>query len=137
MLAPVLQRFVLTPAQTSMVIALQRLLQASGLILVCPRCLSDGGSHVEGDVSASSPTWRLTCGCAERVMQRADVSPMDADGQLFAEASTELPSLRLAIRCPDRRCVDQPLELTRTPDLFAIRCTCAKTTFKLLPQTRH
>lgn len=133
----VLSQIVLTPVQTSLVIALQRILQASGLVLVCPQCRAMGSSHVRGDVSATTPVWRLTCDCAERVLQRADVTPMDADGALFAEAQTALRPIRLAVRCAERTCVDHPVELIRTPDLWSVTCSCAKTTFKLLPQTRH
>jgi hypothetical protein len=121
----------LEPAQTGVVVGLQAMLDAAGLILVCPRCLSEGGSHVIGDVDVTRPVWRLECGCTIRVLERKDaIRPFDADGDLIASADSVLRPLSLAVRCPEPRCVNHPLEIERTPAGVVVRCRCAKTTFK-------
>ena len=124
-------RLKLEPAQTGVVVGLQSMIDAAGLILVCPKCLSEGGSHVQGDVDVTKPVWRLECGCTVRVLERKDArTPYDADGDLIASADTVLRPLSLAVRCPEPRCVKHPLEIERTPLGVIARCRCAKTTFR-------
>ena len=124
-------RLHLEPAQTSVIVGLQPMLDASGLILVCPKCLSEGGSHLQGDADVTIPVWRLECGCTVRVLERCDATrPFDADGDLMASADTVLKPLSLAVRCPEPRCVRHPLDIERTPAGVTVRCRCAKTTFR-------
>lgn len=130
-------RRILTPTQTSVLVALNRMLEAARLILACPRCLLNGGSKIEGTVSASQAHWSLNCDCTERQMSRADVREMDADAELFASAEDVLRPLSLVIRCAEARCVTQPLELERAADGLIVRCPCAKTTFRLTRPTLH
>lgn len=130
------QRVNVEPAQTGVLVGLQAMLEASGLILVCPRCLADGQSHLSGDVDVTRPIWHLTCGCKERVMERHDARrPFDADGDLIASADTVLAPLSLSVRCPESRCVTHPLEIERTAAGVVVRCRCAKTTFRTPAQT--
>lgn len=119
------------PAQTSVIVALQAMLDASGLILVCPDCLSDGGSNLQGDATVASAVWKLECACTVRVMERKDaMRPFDADGDLMASANTVLQPLKLTVRCPEASCVHRPLEMERTDSGLVVRCQCAKTTFR-------
>ncbi len=121
----------LEPAQTSMIVALNSMLDASGLILVCPQCLSEGGSNLSGDVDVKSAVWKLECACTVRVMERKDAArPFDADGDLIASANTVLQPVKLMVRCPERTCVRYPLEFERADAGMIVRCRCAKTTFR-------
>lgn len=132
-MSQILQRINVEPAQTGVIVGLQAMLEAAGLILVCPRCLADGGSNVTGDVDVTRPLWHLNCGCKERVMDRNDARrPFDADGDLMASADTVLQPLSLSVRCPERRCVKHALEIERTAAGVVVRCRCAKTTFRTL-----
>lgn len=130
----ILQRMNVEPSQVGVLVGLQSMLQASGLILVCPRCLSEGGSHLAGNVDVTLPTWHLNCGCTERVIERRHASrAYDADGDLMVSAGTVLQPLRLSVRCPERTCVQHPLEIERSPAGVIVRCRCAKTTFRPQP----
>jgi len=132
------QRLVLTKAQTQTVVALQPLLQATGLILVCPKCQAGEGSHIEGDVDVSRPQWRLTCDCTERVMDRSDVRGLpDADGELVQQAEDTLRPVRLSVRCGERSCVGVPVDVTRGLNSAEIRCQCSKTTLRPRTPTLH
>ena len=130
------QHVTVEPNQTSLIVSLQPMLQASGFILVCPECQAAGVSTVTGDVAVDTPVWHLTCGCRDRVMARQDARrPFDADGELIASADTVLQPLRLSVRCPEATCVRHPLEITRVEKGMEVRCRCAKTTFR--PPTTH
>lgn len=124
-------RLKLEPAQTAFLIALQSMLNASGLILVCPQCLSEGGSNLHGDVAADRAVWTLGCDCTLRVMERKDAArPFDADGDLIASAKTVLEPVKLMVRCPERSCLRHPIEIERAESGVIVRCRCAKTTFR-------
>lgn len=134
----ILQRVNVEPNQTNLIVSLQSMLQAAGLILVCPDCQAEGKSEVTGDVAADTPVWHLNCGCRERLMERKDARHLfDADGELMASAETVLQPVRLSVRCPEPRCVRHPLEMTRVEKGMEVRCRCAKTTFRILSQTAH
>jgi hypothetical protein len=124
-------RIHLEPAQTAMLVPLQGMLAAAGLILVCPQCLSEGGSHLSGDVASDQAVWKLECACTVRVMERKDaVKPFDADGDLIASANTVLNPVKLMVRCPQRACLRHPIEVERGERGVIVRCQCAKTTFR-------
>lgn len=124
-------RVKLEPAQTSLIVALNSMLEVSGLILACPQCLAEGGSNLSGDVAADRAVWKLECSCTVRVMERKDaIRPFDADGDLIASAKTVLEPIKLMVRCPESSCVRHPLEIERTEAGVVVRCRCAKTTFR-------
>lgn len=139
MLINAVREIVMEPSQTSVIVSLQAMLDASGLILVCPQCLRERGtSHLHGDVAVDAPRWNLTCDCANRIMERRHARhPYDADGDLMASADTVLAPIRLAVRCPKFHCLHHPLEMERTSKGLLVRCHCAKTTFPILSQIVH
>lgn len=133
------REIIMEPSQTSVIAALQSMLNASGLILACPHCLRERGhSHVRGDVYVTHPRWNLTCDCANRIMERRHARhPYDADGELMASAQTVLEPVRLTVRCPESSCLRHPLEMERTQTHLVVRCRCAKTRFPFLSQIVH
>jgi hypothetical protein len=125
------QRINVDPSQVGVIVGLQPMLDASGLILICPRCQAEGGSHIAGNADVTLPTWSLTCDCTERILERRHAArAFDATGDLIASADTVLQPLRLAVRCPEFRCVTHPLTIERGPAGVSVRCHCANTTFR-------
>lgn len=135
----ILREIVMEPSQTSVIVSLQELLRAYGLILACPRCLlARGASHVTGDVSVTAPRWNLTCDCTNRIMERRHARhPYDADGDLMASAETVLAQVSLTVRCPEKDCLPFPLEMERTAPCLIVRCRCAKSKIPFLSQIVH
>ena len=132
------QRLTITGPQISAILGLERLIQATGLILVCPRCLEDGDASLETDNTPGQAEFKIDCGCRERRIAARDlVVAMDADGDLAVQAEAMLAPLSLSLRCPDRRCLRHPLDIEQTPDHTILRCRCAKTTLRLLPSVVH
>lgn len=125
------QRITITAAQIAAILGLESLVQAAGLVLVCPRCVSEGDASLSTDNGPHSQVFKIDCGCRERRMPAADVTHvMDADGTLMSAADQILQPLSLAVRCPERRCVAHPLEIERTETSTIVRCRCAKTTLR-------
>ncbi len=132
------QRQGFTPAQISAILGLEAIIHATGLTLICTRCLADGFRGLDTDNDPNAAEFKIDCQCRERRVNAADVGrAMDADGDLIAHADEMLRPLSLSVRCPDRRCITHPLEIEHTPEGTIIRCHCAKTTLRLLPSLVH
>jgi len=129
------ERLMLSGAQVAAILGLENIVLATGLVIVCPRCTADGDPTVVTDNSPDEPVWKIDCRCKERRILAKDVTrPLDADGDLIAQAESILAPVGLSVRCPQRRCLPYPLEIERTPTVTIVRCRCAKTT--LHPPTR-
>lgn len=127
-----LPRDALTPLQTSAILGLNTLVEATGLVILCPRCLRDGFGMVDTDNDPHAPVWKMDCQCCERRMDTATVTrALDADGDLMANAEQILAPLSLTVRCPEKKCIQHPLEIERRTDATVIRCRCAKTTLRI------
>lgn len=129
------QRLSISRVQIAAILGLENFLQAHGFILVCPRCLSDGDPFLHTDNTREAGELKIDCQCKERRIDASDLQrPMDADGGLIAAADSILSPLGLAVRCPERKCINHPIEIERTKESTVIRCRCAKTTLRP-PQT--
>jgi hypothetical protein len=123
------QRHVLTGAQIAAILGLEELVKATGLVIVCPHCTAEGDPFVDTDNDPQAAEWRIDCGCRERRILAKNVTrPMDADGDLIAQANEILKPVSLTLRCPQKKCLNHPLEIERTPTTTIVRCRCAKTT---------
>jgi hypothetical protein len=132
------QRLTFTTVQIAAVLGLESLVQAAGLILVCPRCLSEGDPFLKTDNGPHSQELKIDCGCRERRIAASDVGrAMNADGDLIAAAEQILGPISLAVRCPERKCVTHPLEIERSETGTIVRCRCAKTTLHPPRPQRH
>lgn len=132
------QRLTASAADIGTILGLEHVLQATGLILTCPQCASEGFPALETDNQPSQPEWKIDCQCRERRLARSDMRGIfDSDGELLATADQTLKALRLTVRCPERRCLRHPLAIERTPTSTIIRCQCAKSTLRHLPSVPH
>jgi hypothetical protein len=123
------QRLTLTGGQIAAILGLENVVKATGLVIVCPHCAAEGDPFVDTDNSPSAPEWKIDCRCRERRIKASEVTrPMDADGDLVAQADEILKPVSLSVRCPQQKCINHPLEIERTPTATIIRCRCAKTT---------
>jgi hypothetical protein len=123
------QRHVLTGAQIAAILGLENLVKATGLVIVCPRCTAAGDPFVDTDNDPNALEWKIDCNCRERRILAKNVTrPLDADGDLIAQADEMLAPVSLSVRCPQKRCINYPLDIERTPTNTIIRCRCAKTT---------
>lgn len=128
----VLPRDAMTPMQIAAILGLEALMQATGLVILCPRCLSEGFGMLDTDNAPGNAIWKMDCRCRERRVKVAEVGrPLDADGELLANADQILAPLSLVIRCPEKTCIQHPLEIERGLDATIVRCRCAKSTIRL------
>jgi hypothetical protein len=132
------QRISLTPEQLSAILGLDDFLRRHGLILCCPNCTDDGHALLDTENDPHARQWKIDCRCRERRFLVADARrPADADGNLLMRVSRMLEPARLAIRCAQRKCVQQPLEIVRDKENVILTCRCAKTTVRPPTQTVH
>lgn len=131
------QRVTISPIQIACILGLEHILTPHQLILTCPRCASDGKPVLETDNDPNAPIWKIDCGCMERRIQRAVWKAMDADGELIANADQILQSIRLSVRCGERRCVRHAMDIYRLNGQVVAACRCAKTTFRPSQTTVH
>lgn len=132
------ERVMLSNAQIAAILGLENIVQATGLVIVCPRCTAEGDPTVETDNTPDAQVWKIDCRCRERRVLKKDVTRvMDADGDLIAQAEAILAPVSLSIRCPQKRCIQYPLEIERTPTFTVVRCRCAKTTLHPPKRTVH
>lgn len=132
------QRLTGSSVDIGTILGLENVLQATGLILTCPQCASEGFPQLETDNSPTAEEWKIDCQCRERRFLKSDTRGVfDSDGQLLATADQALKPLMLTVRCPEARCVRYPLHVERTPESTIIRCHCAKSTLRRPTQPPH
>lgn len=134
-----LPREALTASQLALIVSIDTVLQQCGLILTCPRCAADGFPRLSTDNDRSEPIWKIDCHCRERRAAKADLGAlMVPSGDLLLLVDQTLRSAGLAVRCPTKRCLLTPLDLTATADGVMVRCNCASFTFrKTIPTPAH
>ena len=133
-----LPRMTMTPYQIGAILGLERLVQATGLVIICPTCLREGFGQLDTNNDPRAEEWRIDCRCRERRISTKRLSQShDADGDLIAQADDLLRPLSLSVRCPQRSCLPYPLDIDRRDTTTIIRCHCAQTTLRLQPQTTH
>jgi hypothetical protein len=125
-------------AQISLILGLDPVLQAAGLILTCARCAADGTPVL---VTANSPEdtiWKIDCACRRRRVTRAGSQPMEPSGDLLLMAADLLRPLGLELRCPARPCLLQPLDIRQTAAGVRVTCHCGtKRHFHKTPSVRR
>jgi hypothetical protein len=119
----------LTSPQVALILALERVLQAAGLWLVCDHCARTEGSygHLQTDNAPEDAVWRMDCSCTTRRFERVQLEhTMAPSGDLLKLAETLLAGTGLVIRCPVKKtgCLTTPLEVTLEPDGTTARCQC-------------
>lgn len=123
------QRLVLSGVQTAALLAIEDLMQKSGLVVLCPRCAAEGHLTLQTNNAPDMVEWKMDCLCRERRMYPSEAAHvMDADGDLMSEIDAILAPVSLAVRCPYPRCVQRPLEVERSEKETILRCRCAQTT---------
>jgi hypothetical protein len=119
----------LTSQQMALILALERVLQAAGLWLVCPICANELGTykHLVTNNHPTDDVWKIDCQCTHRSFRRAALeTSMIPSGDLLTVATILLPPARLAVRCPNKisHCLTTDLQLTQRPDGVTARCRC-------------
>lgn len=120
----------LTRAQISVILALETVLQAAGLILTCPRCAADGFPRLKTDNDPKDLTWTIDCRCRQRRVSRSEAQPMSTSGDLLRLTPELLSPISLAVRCPSSPCLLTPLEMHPTPEGLLVTCRCGRYQFR-------
>lgn len=132
------QRLTISGVQMAAILGFENLTKATGLVLVCQNCLSEGDPFLQTDNDPLSREWKIDCQCKERRIATMDApNAMDATGDLMAQLPQIVQSLGLVVRCPERKCVNHALEIERTEKNTIVRCRCAKTTLRPPSQIHH
>ncbi len=121
------QTLELTSPQVALILALEPVLEATGLRVVCPRCAAQGFDGLETNNGGQDTAWKMNCGCTSRTFNRAALTHlMTPSGDLIPLAETLLAPAHLAIRCNVRAagCLSTPLTYTQTADALTVRCQC-------------
>lgn len=126
-------RIHLTPAQLSLILGLETVLQKAGLALICPFCA--GSAPCDGLLTTDNHpldlTWKLDCDCRERRGTRMGVMPMPPCGDLILLAAEALREARLDIRCPKipTHCRYEPIRTQRLATKIQLECQCGRMVF--------
>ena len=134
MIAKVADRptILLSGAQIGLLLALEDVFQAAGLVVVCPHCLrSKGRGELTTDNAPGDAVWKMNCACRDRKADPRSVGTVPApSGDLLPLAEAALAGADLVIRCPSRTCRHRPLEMRQTPEGLLVTCECARLQFR-------
>lgn len=114
----------LTPAQVALIVALEPILQATGLSVVCPTCAAANDVSLVTDNGREDATWKIHCACTQRTFPRQALPTMVTSGDLLLHAETILRGARLAVRCIAPWCLTADLTVTPETDGVTVRCQC-------------
>lgn len=124
----------LSRAQISVILGLEHVLQQSGLVLLCPRCASNGHGALDTGNSPEDDVWKIDCQCRRRRVNRTDAAQLPS-GDLLLLVKDLLGPVSLDVRCPSRRCINHPLEMRQTVEGLIVTCRCGgKLHFRKLKQ---
>ena len=113
----------MTRAQVGLILGLDSILNAAGLVLVCPRCAANGHPHLDTNNTLDDEIWKVDCQCRRRRIARTE-SRMVATGWLLLMVEDLLAPLSLDVRCPSEQCRLKPLKIWQSPDGLTVRVNC-------------
>lgn len=119
----------LTSPQMALILALEGILQASGLWLVCDHCAREREtySHLITQNAPEDTVWTIDCPCTDRRFLRASLQhTMRPSGDLGFLLPDLTRATGLDVRCPNKRsgCLTTPILIKPEPDGMTWRCQC-------------
>lgn len=119
--------------QLSLILALEDLLPAYELTLVCPACAKDRGDYtLDTNNDGFDLSWKVDCQCRTRKALPSTATMLQmSPGPLLLAASRALLLAQLAIRCRrTRACLQTEPQWTQTGDGVTMTCACGERTFQ-------
>jgi hypothetical protein len=110
-------------AQVGLVMGLESILHAAGLVLVCPKCVADGHPDLDTNNAQDDEIWKIDCRCRRRRIARTE-SRMVASGWLLLMVDDLLRPLSLDVRCPSERCRTKPLTIRQSANGLTVTVNC-------------
>lgn len=118
--------------QLGLILALEDVLPAFDLTLVCPACAQERGDYtLDANNDGYDLSWKVDCQCRRRQAVPSSAALVtQGPGPLLLAASRALILAKLAVRC--RRtvaCLKTAPEWTQAGDQVVMSCRCGERTF--------